>query len=227
MYSDVKDVIKMPRSARIKDVYGTYYVTQRSSGCRPLFLDNNDRRFFIDLLQRTVNTFNCRILDYCAQDDEIYHLIIDVNGGDLSKIMKSVNIAYGMHATCEGKLFKDRYVSEPITGFSMLKDVRQRIKDALIENGGYSSFCVSEIHPCEVSDGDHCTDCLSTVEATYDYLESVAQANRMTLQLLLKDKPKRNQLMKEIRRNSTLSLKDIGSVFGGLSESTVCKIISQ
>lgn len=217
----------MPRTARIKDAYGTYYVTQHSSGCRALFQDNRDRQYFIDLLQRTVNKYNCRILDYCAQDDESYHLIIDVNGGDLSKIMKSINIAYGMYAICEGKLFKDRYVSEPITGDSMLKDVRQRIKGASTVSGGFSSFCVSEIHPCVTSDHDQCTDCLSTLEATYDYLESVARSNSITLQVLLKDKYKRNELMKEIRRNSTLSLKAIGTVFGGLSESTVCKIISQ
>jgi len=217
----------MPRAARIKDTFGTYYVTQSSSGCRPLFQDNQDRQYFIDLLQRTVNKFNCRILDYCAQDNEVYHIIIDVNGGDLSKIMKSINIAYGMYAVCDGKLFKDRYVSQPITDEDMLGNVRLHIKEALIESGGYSSFCISEIHPCVTSDIDPCTDCLDSIDATYNYIESVAINNDLTLERLLKDKAKRNDLIKEVRRHSTLSLKDIGTVFGGLSESTICKIISQ
>ncbi len=217
----------MARQARVKEAFGTYYVNQQSSGCRPLFQNDDDRQYFIHLLQKTVNTFNCRVIDYCAQNNDTYHLIIDVNGGDLSKIMKSINIAYGMYATCEGKLFKDRYKSQPIVDDHGLAKIRDSIKTSISENGGYSSFCVSEITPFPDAKETTCTDCIATMDEAYTRLNTVAVLNQRSIHSLLKDKPMRNDLIKEIRRSSTLSLKTIGEVFGGLSESTVCKILSQ
>lgn len=217
----------MPRQARVKEAFGTYYVTQQSSGCRPLFQNDDDRQYFINLLQKTVNKFNCRVIDYCAQNNDTYHLIIDVNGGDLSKIMKSINIAYGMYATCEGKLFKDRYKSQPVADNHELAKIRDDIKLSIAENAGYSSFCVSEITPCPDVKETTCTDCIVTVDEAYSRMTTIADLNHRSIQALLKDKPMRNDLIKEIRRSSTLSLKTIGEVFGGLSESTICKILSQ
>ncbi len=218
--------MNMARQARIKDEYGIYYITQVSSGCRPLFENDEDRRYFIDILQKTVNKFNCKVLDYCAQDNEQYHLIIDVNGGDLSKIMKSINIPYGMHAKCEGQLFKDRYKSRPLVDDQDLKETREMIASHSTESGGYSSFCVSEITPCEDVINTDCVDCISCVNEAYGKLTELAQLDATSVELMLKDKTRRNELIKEFRKTSTLSLKSIGEVFGGLSESTVSKIIS-
>lgn len=217
----------MARTARVKESYGTYYVTQQSSGCRPLFENDDDRQYFIDILQKTVNTFNCRILDYCAQDNHRYHLIIDVNGSDLSKIMKSINIPYGMHAVCEGKLFKDRYKSQPIPNDETLKAIRLNIREKVRKGGGFSSFCVSEITPCEEAHPSSCTDCIQTMDEAYDFLTTEATSNGVTVEALLKDKTLRNVLIKDLRRSSTLSLKNIGQVFGGISESSVSKIVKQ
>ena len=217
----------MARHARVKDRFGIYYVTQTSSGCRPLFMSDEDRDYFIGILQKVSHKFNCRILDYCAQNNETYHLIIDVNGGDLSKIMKSINIPYAMHAVCEGKLFKDRYRSQPIESDEALNQVREQIKEKISLDGGYSSFCVTGINPCADPDSSVCINCITTMDEAYDYLSEEAEARNATIQALLKDKAQRNILIKDMRKSSTLSLKNIGQVFGGISESTVCKILNQ
>lgn len=216
----------MSRQARIKEAFGTYYVTQRSSGCRPLFQDNNDRNYFIEILQRTVNKFNCHIIDYCVQDNNTYHLIVDVNGGDLSNIMKSINISYGMHATCKGKLFNDRYKSKPIIDDEALTDIRKTIQSTMTLDGGFSSFCGTAIIPCSDLPEENCTDCIHSPDDAYQHLSTIASLKNLTIPDLLKDKPTRNDLIKEIRRTSTLSLKTIGEVFGGLSESSICKILN-
>lgn len=215
----------MARTARDKEAFGTYYVTQISSGCRPLFMDDHDRRYFIDILQDTVNKFNCKIIDYCAQSDNIYHLVIDVNGGDLSKIMKSINIPYAMHAACEGKLFKDRYKSRPIIDESDLEMIRETIQSETCQDAGYSSFCISELVPCQDAADTDCVECISSINDAYVHLNQVAAERHMTVTEILKDKDTRNKMIKDIRRSSTLSLKSIGEVFGGLSESSVSKII--
>jgi DNA-directed RNA polymerase specialized sigma subunit len=41
---------------------------------------------------------------------------------------------------------------------------------------------------------------------------------------LLRDKKRRNDLIKVIRKNSSLSLKELGELFGGLSESRISRI---
>lgn len=217
----------MARTARVKENFGTYYVTQTSSGCRPLFKDDADREYFISILQKTVNKFNCKVLQYCAQSDDTYHLIVDVNGGDLSKIMKSINIPYAMHAPCEGKLFKDRYKSVPLESAEDIKVYENKIKSCIDMNGGFNSFCSSEITPCADSKNDHCTDCITDTDGAYAKIEALAGEMDLTVNELFKDKLTRNALMKDIRQNSTLSLKTIGEIFGGLSESTVCKILNQ
>ncbi|HCW73194.1 MAG TPA: hypothetical protein DHM90_04710 [Clostridiaceae bacterium] len=48
----------------------------------------------------------------------------------------------------------------------------------------------------------------------------------MSLTELLKEKELRNELILKFRKNSTLSLKELGSLFGGLSESSICKILN-
>lgn len=217
----------MARKARVKDHFGIYYVTQNSSGCRPLFITDEDRNYFIDILQRVVNKFQCKVYEYCVQNDDTYHLIIDVNGGDLSKIMKSINIPYAMYATCEGKLFKDRYKSQPIYNEEELTVIRDRIKEQAMEQGGYSSFCISEIAPCITSPIGECENCIQSMDEAYHHIGEEAARLHVDVGVLLKDKQSRNQLIREIRRNSTLSLKSIGEIFGGLSESTVCKILNK
>jgi REP element-mobilizing transposase RayT len=216
----------MARQARIKDNYGVYYITQHSSGCRPLFESDDDRTVFIDILQKAVNKFNCKILDYCAQDNSQYHLIIDVNKGDLSKIMKSINIPYAMYAKCDGKLFKDRYKSRPMIDSQDIEATRSMIAEAIKTNGGFSSFCVSEIIPCSEPVDTHCVECISCKNEAYLKLNEIAKDSAMSVEYLLKDKELRNQLIRDFRKTSTLSLKAIGEVFGGLSESSVSKIIS-
>ncbi len=64
----------------------------------------------------------------------------------------------------------------------------------------------------------------SPVEAL-ERLMRIAEAESMTLDELLKDKERRNALIREFRKSSLLSLKEIGNVFGGMSESTVSKIL--
>ncbi len=58
-------------------------------------------------------------------------------------------------------------------------------------------------------------------------LEKRCSQKGMSKTEMLNDKTVRNQLIRHIRQNSTLSLKNIGILFGGLSESTICKILNQ
>lgn len=216
----------MARKAREKEAYGTYYITQNSSGCRPLFKNNDDRDYFMNILQRAVNKYDFKLIEYCAHSDNSYHLIIDVNGGDLSNIMKSINISYGMYATCDGKLFNDRYKSQPIKSPEDLAKLQEHLHQGVNDQDSYNSFCQTLILPCNDRPGTF-SDCINTVEQATEKLLTIAGNTQQTVQEIISDKTLRNQLIQDFRKNSTLSLKSLGQVFGGLSESSICKILNQ
>ncbi|MCK5764240.1 MAG: hypothetical protein KAH05_08975, partial [Clostridiales bacterium] len=60
-----------------------------------------------------------------------------------------------------------------------------------------------------------------------EVLKLIADKYDITIDEFLSDKKLRNQELLKFRRVTTLSLNDIGLLFGGLSESAVCKIISR
>jgi hypothetical protein len=256
----------MARKAREKSLFGTYLIRQTGGGCRKLFKSDDDRRKFLEIVKKTKAKFGFRLYAYCLDNPDAYELIIYDNGSDISKIMKSINISYGMYATCEGKLFRDRYRSVLIEDFpTLLKSTQDVNKD---ENQKWSSYCVySNISndPFGIIDADDllhivsddieiarssllnyldgeaesivcdssrtfCKDdqkCLTCKDDARRKLAEIAYEKGMTVPQLLKDKPLRNELIRQFRRESTLSLKAIGALFGGLSESSVCKILNQ
>ena len=68
-------------------------------------------------------------------------------------------------------------------------------------------------------------ECIKTTEKALEQLNSIAEGKGITIKEIMANRPLRNDLIKKFRRNSTLSLKELGEVFGGLSESTICKIL--
>ncbi len=241
----------MARKARDVDVNGLYHVSQSGGDSRLLFETGEDRIKFLEILSQARLKYGFKLYAYCVQQPNKYHLILFTNGSDLSKVMKSLNIAYAMYAKCDGKLFKDRYKSEKIEDSEALKALIEKLH-SVDKSDEFNSFCYYEnsvdaemlidIEPLsillnhnvsiEAVDSvcmrrENCKNCMETVEEASEKLGELARERKMTVQELIKDKPLRNEMIYLFRKNSLLSLKELGEVFGGLSESSVCKILSQ
>lgn len=237
----------MARQARVKDDFGVFYIYQQGGGCRKLFECNEDRNKFLAILKKAQAKFQFKLHAYCVLTDDAYHLVIDVNGGDLSKIMKSINIAYAMYAHCEGKLFKDRYKSKLLPNDMELSKIINQIHGNAKESSIWNSYCAYDsVTPInmdwldtlpfkndeincigKIAPVNPCKDCIKSVPEAKAKLKTLAaQENRNVEQLIL-DKDARNRLIKEFRKHSTLSLKELGEIFGGLTESSVCKILNK
>lgn len=234
----------MPRKARIKDDYGIYHITQLSSNNTNLFNNDDDREKFLEIITSAKEKNNFRLYAYCLTKDNQYHLVINSNGSDISKIMKAINISYAMYLSTTNPLFKDRFKSELIKDRNKLME----LLDELHENGKkaksrYNSYCFYDkegIENIELLDKEDlgsmsedckninsdCVDCIKTVEAGIDKLNNFAREKNLTLEEIFRDKQLRNRLIKDLRKTSTLSLKEIGYIFGDISESTICKILS-
>jgi hypothetical protein len=219
----------MARKARIKYEFGSFHILQFGGDCRKLFIDDKDREKFMDILLSAQGKFNFILHGYCLINDNSYDLILDVNGGDLSKIMKSINIAYAMYAKCEGKLFSDRYKSTFLENEEMIAAAKvcvRREEDNPYSNVdyriNYEALTLDSLYELDLQDCHHCMNCITTA---HDKLQEIATSKGLTIETLLSDKAIRNQLILKFRKSSTLSLKTLGQLFGGLSESSISKII--
>ena len=73
-------------------------------------------------------------------------------------------------------------------------------------------------------------------QGPYDYINGVTMAKvliekilaekKMTFEELLKNRTQRNEIIRIMRRNSSLNLREIGELLGGISESQVGRIVN-
>ena len=243
----------MPRQAREKTLYGIYHITQRGSGQQPLFQNREDRKKWLSILKKAREKFQFRLYAFCASQDDEYHLVINLQGADLSSIMKSINISYAMYASCSGRLFRDRYVSKRITEredlLQVMAEIHRRSNASSNKQDPYNSFCCyrgdSEglLLPSDMQDiktdcsdkapstrtesSEDCLNCITNMEDAKSRLMEIAAVNEENLVTLFSNKEKRNHLIHHFRRSSTLSLKQLGHLFGGLSESSISKILNK
>ncbi|RJR20840.1 MAG: transposase [Desulfobacteraceae bacterium] len=272
----------MPRQARIKGEFSIYHIIQRGNERKSLFLSDDDRLRFIDTLWRMKKKYNFLLYAYCLMDNHV-HLLIDDNGNDISRLVKSINISYAYYFNqtykrC-GHLFQDRFRSELVDNDEYLLGVSRYIHnnpvkagivkkppeyrwssyniytgmardiDGLIDKGRIlSSFSSSLVKAVKeyvdyvykeegkqinfmdveepVSD-DYNSDYICTMEQARIKIQEAAESKKLKYEELINQIEIRNELMRQIRKNSSLTLKQIGELFGGISESRVSRIVTK
>lgn len=209
----------MARQARVKSEFGIFYIQQTSRQDQLLFRNEADRQYFLDLLRQASDNFQFQLISYCVFSENEYHMVLKLNGSDLSKIMKSINISYAMYRNESHQLFKDRYKSEWIESDEALEALMTKLHCEEKALSHWNQNCVRE------SSSSPCQDCIKNMEAAHKWIEGECEKHQLIFSQVLKDKGLRNEWILQIRKKSTLSLKEIGALFGGISESSVCKII--
>ncbi|MCK9443185.1 MAG: hypothetical protein M0Q14_01425 [Tissierellaceae bacterium] len=236
----------MARAARVKNEYGIYYISQLGATDRNLFTNDEDRDKFLSILALSKEVNGFKLYAYCLINSNEYHLIIGSNGSDISKIMKGVNISYAMYVNHPDSIFKDRYKSILIKDKShLLKTLDSIHKRAKEKDNIYNSYCyfdniisiegiLDEVDLMSLDEEDDCLvhrtegrECIKSMEEAIDKLNEIAHCKHLSVDELIINKPSRNSLIKQFRRESTLSLKELGQLFGNLSESTISKILKQ
>lgn len=271
----------MPRAARIKGEFSTYHVMQRGNEKRNIFISDDDRNRFLSTLERMREKYNFKLEAYCLMDNHI-HLLINDNGNDISKIVKSMNISYAYYFNHiynrVGHLFQDRFKSEIIDNEDYLLAVSAYIHNNPVKAGivktpedyKWSSFrryigkeadesgivsigrilgilsggmkkamqeyyrYVLKFEPeTEIIDVEE--DKILYARDNLEYIESYEMAKQMIAKEFLlrgingeelkNDKTARCEIILRLRKNSSLTLGEIGELCGRLSSSMVCKIL--
>ena len=108
----------MPRLARVKNHFGIYHIMVRGITEVPLFRNSEDKDIYLKLVRKFKQMYLFKIYAYCLMTTH-GHFIIDCNGADISKLMKSINQSYSSYINIKykrrGHVFQDRFKSKLIT----------------------------------------------------------------------------------------------------------------
>ncbi|HZT45519.1 MAG TPA: transposase [Gaiellaceae bacterium] len=94
---------------------GTFHhVTARATGDQALFVDDDDRTYFMSLLRHSNRRWRWQLHAYCLMTTH-YHLLVEAPLERLSRGMHRLNFLYaagfnGRHSR-RGRLFADRFAS--------------------------------------------------------------------------------------------------------------------
>ena len=98
----------------------------RGNERKEIFLDDEDRLKFLDLLYTKTEDEGCQLYAYCLMDNHV-HMVIKEGSNGIAKIMKRIAISYVSYFNRKykrvGHLFQDRYKSENIETESYLLTV--------------------------------------------------------------------------------------------------------
>ncbi|SES85256.1 REP element-mobilizing transposase RayT [Natronincola peptidivorans] len=134
----------MARPTRTLSPTRIYHVMIRGIEKKNIFLDDEDHRKFLDILQKQKDQKTFKLLAYCLMPNHA-HLILDENNSSISKIMQSINVSYAIYFNKKynrvGHLFQDRFKSEVIDDESyLLTAIRY------VHNNPIQAKLVSELH---------------------------------------------------------------------------------
>ncbi|MFB6358685.1 MAG: transposase [Thiohalorhabdaceae bacterium] len=102
----------MARPLRIEYPGALYHVTARGDGRDWIYLDEEDRQAFLDLLGEVVGTFNWAVHAYCLMGNH-YHLLVETPDANLGRGMRQLNGVYTQRFNRRhgrvGHVFQGRY----------------------------------------------------------------------------------------------------------------------
>jgi len=274
----------MPRTQRAKAEFTTYHIIQRGNERKNIFHSDADKFRFLEIMAKTREKYNFLIYCYCLMNNHI-HLLVNDNGNDISKLMKSINVSYvsyfnRVYERC-GHLFQDRFRSEIVDNDPYLLQVSRYIHNNPVKAGivarpgeyrwsSYNAYVGKATSINKLLDTSKILEIFSdqknravmeyfrfmqTEEDTLeeilfldiegqasagqnkDYINGKAEAKhrleqilaqrKLSMDELMLDKKQRDELVKSLRKNSSLNLREIGELFGGISESRISRIVQE
>ena len=104
----------MARPLRIQRTGCWYHVTARGNEQRQIFVDDKDRRHFLELLEATVRMFSLRLHAFVLRSNH-YHLLLEITEVNLSRSAQWLNTSYSVwfnrRHRRSGHLFQGRFKS--------------------------------------------------------------------------------------------------------------------
>lgn len=107
----------VPRSPRIAPAGGIFHITTRGNRRQAIFLDDDDRRWFLHLFATAVEEFRWTCHAYCLMGNHV-HLLLQPQGENLSEGLQWLLGRYAQDFNWrhgyDGHLFQGRFKSETV-----------------------------------------------------------------------------------------------------------------
>lgn len=116
-------MIAVARQARSKSTTGIYHVMLRGNERRPVFIDDEDKHRFTEIILQKKQSSSCRLYAFCILDNHV-HLVFQEVDQPLETLMKRIGVTYAAYFNKKygriGHVFQDRFRSEAIEDESYL-----------------------------------------------------------------------------------------------------------
>ncbi|MBF8984741.1 transposase [Lutibacter sp. B2] len=108
----------MPRLAIEKSAKSIFHSMIRSISEIDLFKEDEDKLKYFELIKKYQQKYQVKVYAYCLMTNH-GHLMIDVNGADISRMMHSINFCYAQYYNRKykrhGHVFQDRFKSKIVS----------------------------------------------------------------------------------------------------------------
>jgi putative transposase len=141
-------VIELARQARSKSESGIYHVMLRGNERKPVFLDEEDKNRYVEIMLQKKEAAGSHLYAYCIMDNHVHMVIRELeNGQPLETLMKRIGVTYALYFNKKykrvGHVFQDRFRSEVIEDESYLLSViryvhRNPVKSEMVQELNYS-----------------------------------------------------------------------------------------
>jgi putative transposase len=223
----------MARIARKNQMTSIYAIDQSTE--QILFRNDADRQVMIEIIKEAQRKYGFHCYAFCLLSDNGFKIIMDVGDKNISNIMSSISITYALYRKADHKLFTKRFKSTPL--FSKDDVIEQVRKVNQPSDSKYNSFCFYD------KSADDSIDWIVNVEhKIIDIVKEKKSADVDSAHLMIeewmkqygcctadfkKDKQLRNKCIAQLHKETNCSMKQLGVLFGGISESTISKILKE
>lgn len=105
----------MPRIARVVALNYPHHITQRGTDKTQIFLDDEDRRYFLASLKEYADKTDTKIWAYCLMGNHFHLLLVPREEEGLGKCLHGATFRYAQHFNKKyernGRLWQNRYFS--------------------------------------------------------------------------------------------------------------------
>ena len=120
----------MPRQRRKVGLSKIYHVIARGNERKDIFLDDEDKSKFIQIIINKKRKNEYTLYAYCLMNNHL-HLLLKEEEGNVSRVMRRINTAYAYYFNKKynrvGHVFQDRFRSEPVENDRYLLSLIQYI----------------------------------------------------------------------------------------------------
>ena len=108
----------MPRIARVCAEGYPHHITQRGNNKEKTFFDDEDKRFYLDVLQRYKDKYKMKILAYCLMENHVHILALPEKETSLARGIGGTNLLYTQYINRKynrsGRLWQNRFFSSVV-----------------------------------------------------------------------------------------------------------------